>query len=522
MSDASNGRKPAHNPWLVAIAVTLAAFMEVLDTTIVNVALPYIAGSLAASNDEATYTLTAYLVANGIVLTIAGWLSDTIGRKRYFLICIGMFTASSFLCGISQSLGQIIVFRLMQGFFGGGLQPSQQAIILDTFPPAKRGAAFGVTAVATVVAPVLGPTLGGYLVEHSTWRWIFFINVPVGIFTFFVNAYLVQDQPDEKKKRARGLDYVGLSLIVIGIGCMQVMIDRGEVNGWFSSSFIQIMAVIAFVATFGAICWLLTADEPVVDLDVFKDKNFAIGCLLIGAVGALLYGGSVLTPNFAQQVLGYTALDSGFILSPGGVAVIVLIPVVGFATKFVQTRYIIMLGFAFTGAAMFYSSFLAPNIDFWTLVLMRTLQTAPLAFLFVPISTVAYLTLPDKYRSDGSALFSMFRNVFGSVGISISTAAVTERSQADQAHLSSFMTPLRHGYNLLIQESEHTLRSLGRAASLVHQQAVAHTYQTFTKQAQVLAYGNVYQYAAVLAFLVVPLCLLISAKTAQGEGGGGH
>ncbi|SFM41753.1 DHA2 family efflux MFS transporter permease subunit [Methylobacterium pseudosasicola] len=522
MSDASNGRESAHNPWLVAIAVTLAAFMEVLDTTIVNVALPYIAGSLAASNDEATYTLTAYLVANGIVLTIAGWLSDTIGRKRYFLICIGMFTVSSFLCGISQSLGQIIVFRLMQGFFGGGLQPSQQAIILDTFPPAKRGAAFGVTAVATVVAPVLGPTLGGYLVEHSTWRWIFFINVPVGIFTFFVNVYLVQDPPDEKKKRARGLDYVGLSLIVIGIGCMQVMIDRGEVNGWFSSSFIRIMAVIAFLGIFGAICWLLIADEPVVDLNVFKDRNFSVGCLLIGAVGALLYGGSVLTPNFAQQVLGYTALDSGFILSPGGIAVIFLIPVVAVAMKFVQTRYIIMFGFAFTGAAMFYSSFLAPDVDFRTLVWMRTLQTAPLAFLFVPISTIAYLTLPDRYRSEGSALFSMFRNVFGSVGISLSTAAVTERTQADQAHLSSFMTPLRHGYNLLIQESEHTLRSLGRAASLVHQQAVAHTYQTFTKQAQVLAYGNVYQYAAVLAFLVVPLCLLISAKTAQGEGGGGH
>ena len=318
MSGASDSWKPAHNPWLIAIAVTLAAFMEVLDTTIVNVALPYIAGSLAASNDEATYTLTAYLVANGIVLTIAGWLSDTIGRKRYFLICIGMFTLASFLCGLSQSLGQIIVFRLMQGFFGGGLQPSQQAIILDTFPPARRGAAFGVTAVATVVAPVLGPTLGGYLVEHSTWRWIFFINVPVGIFTLFVNAFLVQDPPGEKKKRARGLDYVGLALIVVGIGCMQIMIDRGEVNAWFSSPFIRIMAVIAFLGIFGAICWLLIADEPVVDLTVFKDRNFAVGCLLIGAVGALLYAGSVLIPQFAQQVLGYTALDSGFILSPGG------------------------------------------------------------------------------------------------------------------------------------------------------------------------------------------------------------
>ncbi|TXM92651.1 DHA2 family efflux MFS transporter permease subunit [Methylobacterium sp. WL116] len=520
MSGASDGWKPAHNPWLIAIAVTLAAFMEVLDTTIVNVALPYIAGSLAASNDEATYTLTAYLVANGIVLTIAGWLSDTIGRKRYFLICIGMFTVASFLCGLSQSLGQIILFRLMQGFFGGGLQPSQQAIILDTFPPAKRGAAFGVTAVATVVAPVLGPTLGGYLVEHATWRWIFFINVPVGILTLFVNAYLVQDPPAAAEKRARGLDYVGLALIVVGIGCMQIMIDRGEVNAWFSSSFIRIMAVVAFLGIFGAICWLLTAKAPVVDLMVFRDRNFAVGCLLIGAVGALLYAGSVLIPQFAQQVLGYTALDSGFILSPGGVAVIVLIPLVGLMMKVVQTRYLIMFGFAFMGAAMFYSSLIAPDIDFRTLVWMRTLQTAALAFLFVPISTVAYLTLPQKYRSDASALFSMFRNVFGSVGISLSTAAVTERTQADQAHLSTFMTPLRQGYATLIQETEQTLRSLGRAASVVHQQAVAQTYQTYTKQAQILAYSNVYQYVALLAFLVVPLCFLISARTAKAEGGG--
>ncbi len=376
------------------------------------------------------------------------------------------------------------------------------------------------TAVATVVAPVLGPTLGGYLVEHLTWRWIFFINVPVGIFTLFANAYLVEDPPGEKKKRSRGLDYIGLSLIVIGIGCMQIMIDRGEDDGWFGSPFIRTMAVLAFLGIFGAICWLLTAKKPIIDLDIFKDKNFAVGCVLIGALGALLYGSSVLVPNFAQQVLGYPALDSGFILSPGGVAVIVLIPVVGAAMKFIQTRYIIMFGFAFMGCALYYSSWIAPNIDFRTLVIMRTLQTAALAFLFVPISTVAYLTLPDKYRSDGAALFSMFRNVFGSIGISLSTAAVTERSQADQAHLSSFMTPLRQGYNTLIQETEQTLRSLGRAASVVHQEAVAHTYQTYTKQAQVLAYGNVYQYTALVAFLVVPLCLLISAKTAQGEGGG--
>ncbi len=525
MSGASDQAwRPRHNPWLIAVVVTMAAFMEILDTTIVNVALPYIAGSLAASNDEATYTLTAYLVANGIVLTIAGWLSDTIGRKRYFLICIGMFTVSSLLCGLSQSLGQIILFRLMQGFFGGGLQPSQQAIILDTFPPAKRGAAFGVTAVATIVAPVLGPTLGGYLVEHLDWRWIFFVNVPVGVLAVILNGILVEDPPHEqaKKNRKRGIDYIGLSLIVIGIGCLQIVFDRGEDDGWLGSPFIVTMSIIGGLGVFFAICWLLTAKKPIIDLDVFRDKNFAIGCILIGAMGFALYASAVIIPQFAQNVLGYPALQSGLILSPGGMVVIVLIPIVGQLMKVVQTRYIVMFGFSLMGVALMYSSKLAPDIDFKTLVIMRSMQTAALGFLFVPISTIAYLTLPQKYRSDGAALFSMFRNVFGSLGISLSTAAVTERRQADQAHLSSFMTPLRQGYNTLIQESEHTLRSLGRAADTVHQEAVAHTYQMYMKQASILAYGNVFQYTAIIAFLVVPFCFLISAKTASGGGGGGH
>ncbi len=493
--------------------------MEILDTTIVNVALPYIAGSLAASNDEATYTLTAYLVANGIVLTIAGWLSDTIGRKRYFIICIGMFTVSSLLCGLSQSLGQIILFRLMQGFFGGGLQPSQQAIILDTFPPAKRGAAFGVTAVATIVAPVRG-----YLVEHLDWRWIFFVNVPVGILAVILNSILVEDPPHEqaKKNRKRGIDYIGLSLIVIGIGCLQIVFDRGEDDGWLGSPFIVTMSIIGGLGVFFAICWLLTAKKPIIDLDVFRDKNFAIGCILIGAMGFALYASAVIIPQFAQNVLGYPALQSGLILSPGGMVVIVLIPIVGQLMKIVQTRYIVMFGFSLMGVALMYSSKLAPSIDFKTLVIMRSMQTAALGFLFVPISTIAYLTLPQKYRSDGAALFSMFRNVFGSLGISLSTAAVTERRQADQAHLSGFMTPLRQGYNTLIQESENTLRSLGRAADAVHQEAVAHTYQMYMNQASILAYGNVFQYTAVIAFLVVPFCFFISAKTASGGGGGGH
>ncbi|MDX7952020.1 DHA2 family efflux MFS transporter permease subunit [Lichenihabitans sp. Uapishka_5] len=526
MSDAAHQTwKPRFNPWLIAIVVTMAAFMEILDTTIVNVALPYIAGSLATSSDNASYALTAYLVANGIVLTVAGWISDTVGRKRYFVICIIMFTVTSFLCGIAQSLGQIVLFRAMQGFFGGGLQPNQQAIILDTFPPAKRAAAFGITAIATIIAPILGPTLGGYIVNHSTWRWIFFVNIPVGALAAFLNSVMVEDPPWEKEKRekkTRGIDYIGLSLIVLGLGCMQIMIDRGEDDGWFGSPFIVTMGVLAFIGIFGAICWLLTAKQPIINLDVFKDRNFAMGSVLIGAMGAILYASAVLIPQLAQQQLGYDALWSGLILSPGGIVIILLIPVVGRISKVVPTRYIVMTGFFIMGCALMFSGRLIVNINFKTLVEMRSFQTAALGFLFVPISTIAYLTLPMRYRSDGAALFSMFRNVGGAIGISLAQAAVIERSQANQAHLSRFMSPLQQGYNTYVQSAEQTLRTLGRAASTVHDDAVGQLYTSYRTQAAILAYNNVFQYAAVVAFLVVPLCFLISNKKAQGGGGGGH
>jgi MFS transporter, DHA2 family, multidrug resistance protein len=454
--DAGATWKPQYNPWLIAVSVTLAAFMEVLDTTIVNVALPHIAGSLSSSSDEATWALTSYLVANGIVLTISGWLGDMLGRKRYFIICIAMFTVCSFLCGTSTSLAQLIIFRLAQGFFGGGLQPNQQSIILDTFPPARRGAAFGVAAIAIVVAPVLGPTLGGYITDEVTWRWIFFLNVPVGILAVLLVSVLVEDPPWEKNKRSRGIDYIGLSLIALGLGSFQIMMDRGEDAGWFQSNFIWLMALVAFLGILGAIGWLLVAKKPIVDLDVFKDRNFSAGCLMIGATGAILYASAVIIPQFAQQTLRYTATWAGLVLSPGGVAVIVLIPIVGRLMTVLQTRYVIALGFTVMGIGLMFASGLAPNIDFRTLVMMRTLQSAALAFLFVPISTVAYLTLPRELNGDGAALFAMFRNVFGSVGISLSTAQVTQLSQVHQTYLSQWASPFHQPYQALIASYEQT------------------------------------------------------------------
>src|SRR5258707_13122169 len=288
--------KPRANPWLIAVVVTIAAFMEILDTTIVNVALPHIAGSLSISSDDATWALTSYLVANGIVLTISGWLGSVFGRKRYFLICIAMFTVCSLLCGTATSLAELIVFRLAEGFFGGGMQPNQQSIILDTFPPAKRGAAFGLAAIATVVAPALGPTLGGYIVDQWSWRWIFFINLPTGAVAVFLVSVLVEDPPWLRKKKSRGIDYIGLSLITIGLGCLQIMMDRGEDDDWFGSNFIRLMALLAFLGIFGAIRWLLIAKKPIVNLMVFKDLHFSIGCLLIAAAAGTLYASAFTIP----------------------------------------------------------------------------------------------------------------------------------------------------------------------------------------------------------------------------------
>jgi DHA2 family multidrug resistance protein len=514
--------KPKYNPWFIAVAVTLAAFMEILDTTIVNVALPHIAGSLSSSSDEATWALTSYLVANGIVLTISGWLGDLLGRKRYFVICIAMFTVCSFLCGTASSLTQLIIYRLAQGFFGGGLQPNQQSIILDTFPPSKRGAAFGVAAIATIVAPVLGPTLGGYITDQTSWRWIFFLNIPVGVVAVFLVSVLVEDPPWEQNKRSRGVDYIGLSLITLGLGCLQIMMDRGEDAGWFESGFIWLMALLAFLGILGAIGWLLTARKPIVNLDVFKDRNFAAGCILIGAMGAILYASAVIIPQFAQQTLAYTATWAGLVLSPGGVVVIILIPLVGRLMTVIQTRYVIAIGFTIMGLALLYSSTLSLEVDFRTLVKMRTAQTAGLGFLFVPISTVAYLTLPRHLRGDGAAMFSMFRNVFGSIGISLSTAQVTQLTQVHQTYLSQWTSPFNQPYQALIASTERTLRTMGRAGAAIHDTAVGQVYQEFRVQATVLAYADVFYYCAIVAFVVVPFCFLLSPKIGGGAPAGAH
>ena len=520
MSESSGdeaGWKPKANPWVIALTVTTAAFMEILDTTIVNVSLPYIAGSLAASNDQATWTLTSYLVANAFVLAISGFLARKFGRKRYFVASIVGFTVCSFLCGIATSLPELILFRAMQGLCGGGLQTNQQAIILDTFPPEKRGAALSITAVATIVAPALGPTLGGWLTYNYSWHWVFLVNIPIGIAAVFGVLAVVEDPPWHKAQKTLRFDYIGIALIAVGLGALQIMMDRGEDEDWFSSSFIVTFAVLAYCCLVGAVCWLLSARRPVVNLTVLGDRNFAVGVGLIFCMFSTLYASAVIVPQLAQQQFGYTAEWAGFVLSPGAVVVAFIIPVVGFVSNKVETRFMVAFGFAVLGSGLIYSHYLSPQISFGALAEIRIAQSVGIALLFVPINAAAFLTISKENTGDASALFVMFRNVAGSLGISLSTAAVTERTQVRMAHLGSNLTPFDQGYVDGLARYTEPLVQLGVAQGQLTTTANGLLFQQLRSQAAILANSDVFLGCAILAFMGVPLAFLLSGG--KGKGG---
>ncbi len=517
-SGAKGGDSHGHNPWAIALIVTLAAFMEVLDTTIVNVALPHIAGSLAVSSDDATWALTTYLVANGIVLTISGSLSRRFGRKRFFLVCIGVFTIASFGCGISSSFTELLLFRAIQGFFGGGLQPLQQAIILDSFPAEKRSQAFALSAIAIVVAPVIGPLAGGWLTDNYSWHLIFLVNIPIGIITLFGVMHFVEDSEEVKHEQATAapFDYVGTGFIALALSCLQIGIDRGEDYDWLGSPFICILlgtSLLCFI--FGSL-YLLYTKNPVVDLRVLKDTNFIAGFVQIGIMGLVLYSSAVIIPQFAQAQLGYTSTLAGLVLAPGAVVLIIFIPLVARAMVVVPPKYLIALGGLVLGGSLFYSMHLVPNEDFYHLMILRAAQTIGLSFLFVPISTVAYVTLPHDKQGDAAALFSMSRNIFGGIGISVTTAIVTERSQAHQSFL---VTHLAGGgnYHLLLQQVARGMSLYGVPFTKALARAPNNIYQTLQAQDAVLAYIDVFFYTGLLALVLIPTALLMSSKSG-GQG----
>ena len=506
-----------HNPWTVAMVVTMATFMEVLDTAIANVSLPHIAGSLSVSPDESTWVLTSYLVSNAVVLPISGWVATRIGRKRFYLTCVLLFTVSSFLCGLAPNLGLLIFFRVLQGIGGGGLAPSEQAILADTFPPAKRGMAFAVYGMAVVLAPAIGPTLGGFITDHYSWRWVFFINVPVGIASMLLSSRILVDPPHlvEAKKRVGPIDSIGLGLIALGLGSLEIVLDKGQEDDWFNSHTIVAFSIIAAVALVSFVVWEWRQEHPVVEVRMFRDRSFALSNLMMLVLGMALYGSTVLLPLYLQVWMGYSAQDAGMVLSPGGVMVILLLPLVGRLLGKVDARYLIMFGFLVTSVALFHMArTLYPGIDFKTAVMLRIFQTSGIAFLFVPINAAVYNGVPPGKNNQVSGIVNLFRNMGGDIGIALVATLIARRSQFHQARLVEHVVPSAALDARIAGIAQH-LQQLGVGAVQSTKMAYGQIYGEVIKQAQTLAYVDMLVVLAVFCALMVP-AVLITRKVKPG------
>jgi MFS transporter, DHA2 family, multidrug resistance protein len=503
--------RPAINPWIIAVTVTLATFMEVLDTSIANVSLPHIAGSLSAGVDESTWVLTSYLVSNAIVLPLSGWLSSIIGRKNFYMSCVALFTISSFLCGLAPNLATLIFFRVLQGAGGGGLQPSEQAILADTFPPAKRGMAFAVYGVAVVTAPAIGPTLGGWITDNFTWRWIFFINIPVGIISILLTSRLIQDPPYLKRRKLKEthIDYIGLGLVALGLGTLQVVLDKGQRDDWFASHFILVLSMISAAALLFAIYWEWTHDDPVVDLHLFRDRTFGISNLLMFMLGFALLGSTLLLPLFMQTLLGYTAEQSGLALMPGGFTIMLLLPLVGFLLSRYSPRWLLFFGLSMLSLSLFHMTSFDLQINFRTVALARVLQAAGMAFLFVPINTAAYAYLPRDKNNAASGLMNLARNIGGSVGISFVTTMLDRRSQAHLNYLSHNLNASNPALRSMLQGTTHALQARGASAAFATKQAYALIDATVQRQASLLSYIDDFQILAIAILAMIPLVFLV-------------
>jgi DHA2 family multidrug resistance protein len=513
------------NPWVIALTVTLATFMEVLDTSIANVALPHISGNLSASADESTWVLTSYLVSNAIVLPLSGWLSSFIGRKRFYMSCVALFTVSSFLCGLAPSLGILVLFRILQGVGGGGLQPSEQAILNDTFSLEKRGMAFAVYGLAVVVAPTIGPWLGGWITDNFSWRWIFYINVPVGIISLLLTSWLVSDPPYQKAmsaKRSFRIDYVGIGLISLGLGSMQIVLDKGEREDWFSSNFIVVFAVLMVIGIVAGIWWELHEKDPVVDLRMLKNRNFAVATMAMFFLGFVLYSSTVLIPQFLQELLGYTAKLAGMALSPGGAVIMCMMPVVGFLVSKVDTRLLITFGCVISSLALFVMAGWDLNLDYGHAVRARMMQSFGLAFLFIPINVSAFAYVPREKTNMGTGIINLARNIGASVGIATVTTLLQRRTQSHQARLMEHVNFLSAAYHNTINGSQAKLIAAGSSVSQAAQQAQGLVLGNVQRQAAMLAFLDNFKLLGVVFFAVIPILLLLKKPKLGGASPPAH
>jgi DHA2 family multidrug resistance protein len=508
MSSPEETWKPSFNPWLIAVAVAMGAFMEVLDTSIANVALPHLAGDLGASNDESTWVLTSYLVSNAVVLPMSGWLASAFGRKRFFLLCIFMFTVTSLLCGIAPSLPILILFRVIQGAGGGGLQPMAQAILADTFPPEKRGLAFALYGITAVMAPTIGPTLGGFLTDNYSWRWIFYINLPVGLLTFFLVLRMVEDPPYLHARRNAGIrvDYIGIALLTLAVGALQVVLDKGQEEDWFGSQFIVTLVAISAVCFIALVVWEWRHQSPIVDVRMFKNLNFTAASLMMFSLGILLFSSLVLMPQFLQTLMGYTAESAGLVLSGASLLILFEMPIVGQLTTKIPAKYIMAFGWLCLALGMYYSTTqLDLLISFSAASRLRIVQSFGLGFLFVPISLVAYIGIPAEKGNSVSGLINFMRNIGSGVGTSLVTTLLARRAQFHQSALSYHATNADPGFRNQLSGLANQFVHTGSSVPDAQVQAYARTYRAVQVQSLTLAYIDTYMVLALAAALMFVL-----------------
>jgi MFS transporter, DHA2 family, multidrug resistance protein len=511
---------PEINPWLIAGTVILATFMEVLDTSVANVALPHIAGNLSAGIDESTWVLTSYLVSNAIVLPITGWLSTLFGRKRFFIVCIVIFTISSLLCGLAPTLPLLVFFRVLQGAGGGGLQPISQAILVDTFPREKQGMAMAVYGMGVVVAPTLGPTLGGWITDSFSWRWIFLLNVPIGIIAVLLALALIRDPANAVRKSFRQglrIDFLGLGLLSLGLGFLQIVMDKGERDDWFGSPFILWSTVIAVGALIATVVWELKAEHPVIELRLFKDRNFLISTFMMYVLGFVLYSTTALLPLLLQTVMGYTAMQSGLVLLPGGLVLVAILPFVGWLLGKVEPRWIVVFGLCIIACGLILLSHFSLQADMQAAIWGWIVSRTGTAFLFVPINVMAFYFVAPNKTNDATGLINLARNLGASMGISLAATMLDRRAQFHQASLAGDMHGGSGLYHSAMEQLSRMLMTRGENAARAAHVANGLLYQELQRQATMFAFVDNFWLMAMICVAVIPLLFLVKKAKPGGR-----
>jgi MFS transporter, DHA2 family, multidrug resistance protein len=513
--------QPAVNPWVVAIAVMFATFMEVLDTTVVNVSLPHIASSLSATTEEATWALTSYLVANAVILPMTGWLASTFGRKRLLIWSVTGFTISSFLCGAAPNLASLVLFRIIQGMTGGALQPLSQAVLLESFPPEDRGRAMGFWGVGIVVAPILGPVLGGWLTETYSWRWVFYINLPVGIASIVMTRLYVFDPP-YLRRASRKVDYWGIGMLAVGIGALQYVLDTGQREDWFESSLITVLAIVSVVTLVALVVHELRTADPIVDLHVFKERTYAVGVFLMTVLGFVLYGSLVLLPLMLQTLLGYPSLQAGLAMAPRGVGSLLTMPLIGTLIGHFDPRKLLATGLVVGGVTLLWLGDLNLQAGYWDIFWPQFLQGAGMALLFVPLTTVSMANIPPERMGYATSLFNLMRNLGGSIGIAITGTMLARNRQTAGALLGEHVTAYDPTSQAMLQQLAAGFMATGADAVTATQRAYVALYGMVQRQAAMVSFVGIFRLLGLMFLIMIPLVLLMKRPKGRAGPMGAH